>query len=169
MTGKDPLPGRLLAWFPKGALGAGLFELTAAGDGDLEPRLLAVARIAASLACGCPFCVDMNAATWARAGLKPAELGLLLDGAVDLASLGDREALAVAWARSLSATPVREPPELLHALRARFSSRELVVLATTISQVNFWSRFNQALGVPSAGFFDATACALPERSRPPGP
>jgi hypothetical protein len=26
--------------------------------------------------------------------------------------------------------------------------------------VNFWSRFNQGLGVPAAGFFDERACAV---------
>jgi AhpD family alkylhydroperoxidase len=162
MTGKDPLPGRLLAWFPKGAIGAGVFELAAAGPGDLDGRLLAVARIAASVACGCPFCVDMNAATWARSGLQQEELRLLLDGAQDpaaLAALGPREALAAAWARALSQTPVSVPPELAAGLRERFTPRELVVLASTIAQVNFWSRFNQGLGVPSAGFCDQASCA----------
>ena len=163
MTGKDPLPARLLAWFPKGALGAGLFELTAAGPADLDPRLLAVARIVASLACGCPFCLDMNAATWARAGLKADELRRLLDPRSDLAPLGAREALAARYARALSLTPVVVDGPLRASLRGVFSDRELVVLATTIAQVNYWSRFNQGLGVPAAGFFDQSVCALPSR------
>ncbi|MBL8938271.1 MAG: hypothetical protein JNM69_27145, partial [Archangium sp.] len=42
ITGKDPLPGRLLAWFPKGAVGVGVFEALAAGaPGDLDGRSLA--------------------------------------------------------------------------------------------------------------------------------
>jgi alkylhydroperoxidase family enzyme len=49
---------------------------------------------------------------------------------------------------------------LLVALKEHFSAREIVVLATTIAQVNFWSRFNQGLGVPAAGFFDETACPV---------
>lgn len=160
VTGKDPLPARLLAWFPKGAFGAGIFEITAAGKGDLEARVLAAARIATSLACGCPFCVDMNAATWQRAGLTADELKLLF-AAGDPTPLGAREALAVLWSRALSETPVDVPPALTKALRDAFTPRELVVLATTIAQVNYWSRFNQGLGVPSAGFFDESVCALP--------
>jgi len=27
--------------------------------------------------------------------------------------------------------------------------------------VNYWARFNQGLGVPSAGFFDESVCKLP--------
>lgn len=167
VTGKDPLPARLLAWFPKGAVGAGLFELTAAGaPGDLDGRTLAVARIVASAVSGCPFCVDMNAATWRRAGLRVEELGALFgddEGAWE--ALGPREAAAARYARALSLTPVLLSPALLAELRARFSPRELVVLATTVAQVNYWTRFNQGLGVPAAGFYDQSACALPQRLR----
>jgi alkylhydroperoxidase family enzyme len=53
--------------------------------------------------------------------------------------------------------------ELASALRAAFSEREIVVLALTVGQVNFWSRFNQGLGISAAGFFDERACPLPRR------
>ncbi|MBE2253964.1 MAG: carboxymuconolactone decarboxylase family protein [Myxococcus sp.] len=163
ITGKDPLPGRLLSWFPKGAVGVGVFEALAAGaPGDLDARSLATARIVASAVAGCPFCVDMNAATWRRAGLSVEELTSLLHLQRDAwAGLGGREALAARYAEALSLTPVVVPPALATALQGAFSARELVVLATTIAQVNFWSRFNQGLGVPSAGFFDESVCRLP--------
>jgi AhpD family alkylhydroperoxidase len=161
MTGKDPLPARLLTYFPKGAVGAALFELSAAGTSDLDGRVLAVARIISSLACGCPFCLDMNAATWKRAGLSESELRLLLDGSDALAVLGAREATAARFARALSQTPIRVDEALKAALCEHFSPRERVILATTISQVNYWSRLNQGLGVPSAGFFDQSVCPLP--------
>jgi alkylhydroperoxidase family enzyme len=75
---------------------------------------------------------------------------------------------AEAYMRALSLTPVEVSPALAAGLRDRFTPRELVVLASTIAQVNFWSRFNQGLGVPSAGFFDAAACgpALPAHPAP---
>jgi AhpD family alkylhydroperoxidase len=165
MTGKDPLPARLLTYFPKGAIGVGLFELTAAGaPKDLDARCLAVARIVASAVAGCPFCVDMNAATWSRAGLKPDELALLFgDDEEAWTALGRREAAAARYAKALSLTPVVLSADLRAKLDAQFSPREIVVLAATIAQVNFWSRFNQGLGVPSAGFFDQSVCKLPDR------
>jgi len=163
MTGKDPLPGRLLAWFPKGAVGVGVFEALAAGaPDDLDARSLATARIVSSAVAGCPFCLDMNAATWKRAGLGADELTMLVHLRRDAwPGLGAREHLAARYAEALSLTPVVLSRELAEALGRAFTPKEIVVLATTIAQVNFWSRFNQGLGVPSAGFFDESVCALP--------
>ncbi|MHB8875090.1 MAG: carboxymuconolactone decarboxylase family protein [Myxococcaceae bacterium] len=162
ITGKDPLPARLLMHFPKGALGVGLFEATAAGPSDLDARSLAVARIVASAVAGCPFCLDMNAATWKRAGLTPGELRLLRDVAQeDWPVLGSREHAAARYATALSRTPVILDGILVRQLREHFSAKEIVVMASTIAQVNYWSRFNQGLGVPSAGFFNADSCEIP--------
>jgi AhpD family alkylhydroperoxidase len=165
LTGKEALPGRLLAHFPKGAVGAGVLEAAAAGPSDLEApdgaRVLAVARITASAVAGCPFCVDMNAATWKRAGLTPDELQALLARDEEAtARLEPRAATAAAYATALSSTPVVLAEALVARLRAHFSAHEIVVLAATIASVNFWSRFNQGLGVPAAGFFDERACAV---------
>lgn len=159
VTGKDPLPGRLLAHFPKGALGAGIFEATAAGPGDLDGRLLAIARVAASVVSGCPFCIDMNAAAGNRRGLSAAELEAVFR--LQPEGLGEREGAALRYAVALSRTPVEIDEPLRAALRHQFSDRERVVLAATVAQVNFWARFNQGLGVPAAGFFDESVCRLP--------
>lgn len=163
VTGKDPLPGRLLAWAPKAAFSVGLFEAAAPhGPKDLDTRVLAIARIVSSVVAGCPFCVDMNAATWQRAQLTVEELQALL--AVDEAkwtALPPRELAAARYAKALSGTPVVVDEALRAQLVAVFSPKELVVLAHTIAQVNYWSRFNQGLGVPAAGFFDESVCALP--------
>lgn len=163
MTGKDPLPARLLARFPKGAVAAGLFELGAPhAPRDLDARVLAVARVVASAVGGCPFCIDMNAATWREAGLAAEELEALLN--VDRQrweGLAPRERIAARYAEALSRTPVDLDESLVASLRANFSGKEVVVLAFTIAQVNFWTRFNQGLGIPAAGFFDESACRLP--------
>lgn len=165
VTGKEALPGRLLAHFPKGALGAGVFEAAAANPSDMEgpdgARVLAITRIVASAVAGCPFCIDMNAATWKRAGLTPSELrSLLSDPVAAVEGLDARSAAAGNYAAVLSATPVVLEDRLRAELVQLFSPRELVVLATTIAQVNFWSRFSQGLGVPAAGFFDERACPV---------
>ena len=167
ITGKDPLPARLLAHVPKVAFGVGVFEVTAPGaPGDLDGRSLAIARIVASAVSGCPFCVDMNAATWSRAGLRADELPLLFsDDDTGYVTLGEREASVAHYARALSLTPIAVPSTLMNALKKHFTDRQLVVLATTIAQVNYWTRFNQGLGVPAAGFFDESVCQLPARLR----
>ncbi len=162
MTGKDPLPGRLLAHFPKGAVAAGMLELGAPhGPRDLDARVLAIARLTASAIAGCPFCVDMNAASSVGAGLSRAEImGVLALDAERRKALPARERLAVVYAEALSRSPVAVDEGLATSLRAVFSERELVVLAFTVAQVNFWSRFNHGLGVPAAGFFDEPACLV---------
>lgn len=167
-TGKEPLPGRLLAHFPRGAIGAGLFELGAAhAPRDLGGRELAAARLVASATTGCPFCIDMNAAGYADAKLSRDELAALIGLAVDRwPALGAREHLAARYARCLSSTPVEVPIELRGQLRQAFTERELVVLATTIAQVNYWARFCNGLGVPAAGFFDERTCPLPAPRSP---
>lgn len=168
ITGKQALPGRLLAHFPKGALGAGVFEATAAGASDLSSpdaaRVLAIVRIVASAVAGCPFCVDMNAASWGRAGIRPTELGALLAKDLNAAGLEPRANTAARYAAALSSTPVLLDADLVAKLQQLFTPREIVVLASTIAQVNYWSRFSQGLGVPAAGFFDESACPLPGRS-----
>ena len=165
LTGKDPMPARLLAHFPKGAVGVGLFELAAPhAPRDLESCVLVVARVVASAVVGCPFCIDMNAASWREAGLTGADLESLLQlDRQGWEHLGPRELVAARYAEALSRTPVQLDEELVSALRATFSEREVVVLAFTVGQVNFWSRFNQGLGISAAGFFDERACALPRR------
>lgn len=162
-TGKTPLPGQLLAHVPRAAVGAGLFELAAAhAPRDLGSRELAAARLVASATAGCPFCIDMNAASSAEAGLSTDELLALLTLDVPRwPELGAREHVAARYARCLTSTPVRVSEELQVALRETFTEREIVVLATTIAQVNYWARFCNGLGVPLAGFFDERACPLP--------
>lgn len=159
ITGKDLLPARLLALFPRAAVSVGVFEAFTAGPRDLDARVLSSARITASLTGGCPFCLDMNAARWKQNGLTPDELRALLDGRLD--ALPSRERVAARYARALSRTPIELDEGLTRELAAHFTQRERVVLAHTIAQVNYWTRFNQGLGVPAAGFYVDTFCALP--------
>ncbi|MFO7624619.1 MAG: hypothetical protein R6V73_09730 [Anaerolineales bacterium] len=37
-------------------------------------------------------------------------------------------------------------------LKESFSEREIVILATTAAQVNYWTRLIQALGCPPEGY-----------------
>ncbi len=164
-AGKEPLPGRLLAHAPRAALAAGLFELGAAhAPRDLGARELAVARLVASATAGCPFCIDMNSAGHAEARLARDELALVVGlETARWGELGAREHAAARYAACLSATPVAVPDDLRGELRAQFDDREIVVLATTIAQVNYWARFCNGLGIPAAGFFDEGACEIPPR------
>lgn len=155
ITGKRMLPARLLAWYPRAALGSGVLEaLIADRDGRIDRRMLKLVRLAASFATSCPFCVDMNAHRHREAGLSDAELQALRDRLEPEAipGLTGPERLAVRYARLASATPLRFDPNLAGQLRETFDERELVILASTAAQVNYWARLCEALGVPPAGF-----------------
>ncbi|MFZ0528978.1 MAG: carboxymuconolactone decarboxylase family protein [Propionicimonas sp.] len=150
-------PARLLAWYPPAAIGSGVLESLVA---HREPsrRLLKLVRVTASLTASCPFCVDMNSFEAAAAGVTDAELRALQNGTErDLPTLTPRERVAIAYARAISSTPLAFDESLQVALADLFSAREIVILATTAAQVNYWARTVQALAIPPAGF-----CEVPD-------
>lgn len=169
VAGGPLLPARLLAWTPRAAVGAGVMEALVAHEVP-SPPILRLVRLAASFTVGCGFCIDLNAHDREREGVSDAELDALRRLAASapigsdalgeaLPTLEVRERLAVAYAHRTSLTPPDLPAWLTRELTGAFDERELVTLASTIAQVNFWARFSQALGVPPTGFTDV--CAVP--------
>ena len=43
-------------------------------------------------------------------------------------------------------------PDFIDQIKANFDEREIVILASTAAQVNYWARLIQALGIPPAGY-----------------
>jgi len=163
ITGRTMLPARVLAWYPKTAVGAGVLEsLVAHRDGKLDERILKIVRIQASYAAACPFCIDMNSHQYREKEITEDEY-LVLQGRKPLEevdSFSDRERLAMQYAKLVSQTPLQFPAEFFEEIKAVFSEREIVILASTAAQVNYWARLIQALGIPPAGFSEH--CELPE-------
>ena len=155
VTGKDLLPPKLLSWYPKAAIGSGVLEsLVAHGSKDLDSRILKIVRIQCSLLVSCPFCIDMNSFEYEKDNITLEELAVL-QGKLDLdqvATFSDREKLAIDYSKGISSTPVSFSPTLIQEIKDHFSEREIVILATTSAQVNYWARVLVALGVPPAGF-----------------
>ncbi len=157
MTGKDLLPAQLLAWYPKAAIGLGVLEsLVAHKDGNLDERILKLVRMQASFAAACPFCIDMNSFQYENQGISQAELRVLQgkETAENVSTFSEREKLAIQYALLISQTPLRFPLEFIDRLKRHFTEREMVILASTAAQVNYWARLIQALGIPPAGFSD---------------
>lgn len=63
-------------------------------------------------------------------------------------SFSARERLAVQYARLLSQTPFKFHPKFIKQLKAHFTEREMVILASTATQVNDWAQLIQAPGIP---------------------
>ena len=156
VTGRRMEPARLLAWYPKAALGAGVLESMVAHT-EPSPRLLKLVRVTASVTEACPFCLDMNSYQAGPAGLSDEELRLLqLGQEASSTTLSPRELVAIAYTRAISSTPLAFSEELRLNLSRSFTEREIVILASTAAQVNYWARTIQALGIEPAGF-----CTLP--------
>jgi alkylhydroperoxidase family enzyme len=154
-TGRKMLPARILSWYPQAALGSGVMEaLVAHEDGNISQRLLKPVRMSASFATACPFCIDMNSFEYARLGISDTEaLALRPTGDPEsVPTFSARERLAIRYARLVSQTPLNFPPEFIGKLTGHFHPREIVILASTAAQVNYWARLIQALGIRPAGF-----------------
>lgn len=146
-TGTPLLPAQLLTWYPKAAVGSAVLEsLIAHRDGRLTERTLKLVRMAVSFAVSCPFCIGMNSAGWEH--LMTASEREAVQGLGPLDDFSEIERLAIEYARRASETPLRFDEEFGVRLRQVFTEREIVVLATTAAQVNFWARVIQSLGCP---------------------
>ena len=155
ITGKVMLPARILAWYPKAAIGSGVMEaLVAHEDGGMDQRMLKLIRMAASYAVACPFCIDMNSREHRLAGITDEEAASLRGDFEQAASFSEREKLAILYTRLVSQTPLKFHPDVVERVKAAFTEREFVILAITAAQVNYWARLIQALGIPPAGFGD---------------
>ena len=163
ITGKTMLPARILAWYPKAALGSGVLEaLVVHEDGQMDKRMLKLIRMTASFATACPFCIDMNSFGYQDCGINDDEAeALRLDADPEtVPTFSERERLAIVYSRIISQTPLDFHPGLVEHVKSAFSEREMVILASTAAQVNYWARLNQALGIPPAGFTDECAVKL---------
>jgi len=151
-TGRDLLPPRLLAWYPRAAVGSGVLEaLVAHHDGRITERMLKMVRMAVSFSVACPFCMGMNSEGWERL-MTEAELGVVQGRTdpADVPSINAMENLAIVYARKSSESPLAFTPEFGAELTAMFSEREIVILASTSAQVNYWARLIQALGTQTS-------------------
>jgi alkylhydroperoxidase family enzyme len=157
ITKKDLLVPKLLAWVPKVAISSGVLEsLVAHGKKDLSPRLLKLVRIQTSLIVTCPFCIDMNTFGYQEDGITEDELEFLKGRktASEVTTFSEKELVMLDYVKHLSATPIKMPSEVTDRLIKTFSEREIVLLASTVAQVDYWARLIQGLGVPPEGFMD---------------
>jgi alkylhydroperoxidase family enzyme len=149
------LPARILAWYPKAALGAGFLEaLVAHEDRGISRRLLKLLRMQVSFCASCPFCIDMNSAEFEKEGIGGEEIEALQGRRAleEVASFSEEERLALMYAREVTSTPIALRKETVTGMKTAYSERQFVIIASTIAQVNYWTRLIQSLGIPPAGF-----------------
>lgn len=156
-VGKKLTPPRILAWYPKSLVSSGIFEgLITHHDRQIPQRLLQLIRMQVSFTVSCPFCIDMNAKGFHDHGITDAEIEAL-QGIRDPETVGtfsDRERTSLEYARAICKTPVGVEPALVEKVKRLFSEREMVIIASTAAQVNYWTRLIQAFGIQPDGFND---------------
>ena len=157
VTGRDLLVPKLLAWYPKVAISSGILEvLIAHGKKDLNQRILKFVRIQTSLTVSCAFCIDMNSFGYEKSGITKQELDAL-SGRVEInevATFSEKERIVIQYVKCLCKTPIQIPKEVSESIILNFTEREIVILASTVAQVNYWARLIQGMGVPPEGFSD---------------
>lgn len=161
VTGKDLLVPRILSWYPKCAISSGVMEaMVAHGGKDLDKRILKLVRMQASLSVSCPFCIDMNSYEYKKMGISKEIVQELLHPSdfEKIKDLSKREQLAIEYTKQICQTPIKVSSELVNELKLHFTEREIVILASTVAQVNYWARLIQGLGIPPAGF--SNECTL---------
>jgi len=157
ITGKDLLVPKLLAWAPKVAISSGVLEsLVAHGNHDLDRRLLKLIRIQTSLSVSCPFCIDMNTFDYQEDGISEDELEVLKGrkSENEIHSFSEKESATLDYVKHLTRSPIVMPKEVYDRIIRNFTPREIVILASTVAQVDYWARLIQGLGVPPEGFMD---------------
>ena len=134
--------------------------LIAHDEPEVPRRLLALIRIFTSFTVSCPFCIDMNAKGFDAKGVTDQEIRAL-QGQIpidEVATLSAGEKAALRYVECICRTPLVFTADVVAAMRAHFTERGIVIVASTAAQVNFWARLIQSLGVPPAGF--SSECAI---------
>jgi alkylhydroperoxidase family enzyme len=156
-AGRKMMPSRILAWYPRALISSGIFEgLVTYKDRSIDHRTLKLVRMQVSFTVSCPFCIDMNSFEFEKDRITDEEIEALqgFKTIEDVASFSDREKIALRYAASICSTPIQVPEDLVGRLKIQFTEREIVIIASTAAQVNYWTRLIQAFGIMPAGFTD---------------
>jgi len=156
-AGKKLMSPRILAHYPKALVSSGIFEgLITHKDRQIPQRLLQLIRMQVSFSVSCPFCIDMNSNEFRKNGITDVEIQAL-QGIVrleDVATFTNRERTALEYVRAICRTPLSFEKDLIEKVKRNFSEREIVIIASTAAQVNYWTRLIQAFGITPQGFGD---------------
>lgn len=142
----------VLSWYPEAISSSMLEAFITHKDKDITSRMLQLIRLQVSILIGCPFCIDMNKNNYEKNGITNEELDALqVEGDIPLlTSFSDKEVCALTYTRVITRTPIMNEEVAMERMKELFSEREIVIICTTISQVNDWARMMKGFGIPVA-------------------
>jgi alkylhydroperoxidase family enzyme len=169
ITGREPEgmlePLQVMAHLPKLLSGYGKLCQVIDGMDRLDMRLSDLAELKAATMTNCPYCIDLGSQVARhRSGLTDEDL-LALQDYRDSDLFTDVEKLVLDYSVAMSQTPVDVPDSLVARLREHLDEAAVVQLTFIIAVESMRGRFNQALGIGSAGFSEGLVCAAPIHSR----
>ena len=106
----------------------------------LEPRLLELVKLRASMLNGCAYCVDMHTKD-ARALGETEQRLYAVSVWQEAPFFTTRERAALAWTDAVTQiSEAHAPDEVYNATREHFDERQLVDLTMAIVAINSWDR-----------------------------
>jgi AhpD family alkylhydroperoxidase len=129
----------------------GMAHMTALGhylntEAGLEPVLLDLVRLRASLMNGCEYCIQLHTAELKKAH-EPEERIAGLSDWRGSSAYTQRERAALAWTEAVTDIQDGHAPDEAYAqVREHFSDVETVNLTLAITTINAWNRLAIALG-----------------------
>jgi len=126
-----------------------LFELSKTlKESGLEPGLLDLVNIRASIINGCAFCLDMHvkeAKIHGERELRVYHVPIWRESAL----FSPRERAALEWTEAVTQLDPRGvSDEIYERVRAQFSEKELSDLSFAVAMINFWNRLNVPFQTP---------------------
>ena len=112
----------------------------------LEPNLLDLVRLLASLLNGCEYCIKLHRSELQKLNETPERI----DGVAEWRSATaytQRERAALAWAEAVTNIQEGHAPDVVYdEMRAHFNEVEAVNLTLVITTINAWNRLSISLG-----------------------
>lgn len=106
----------------------------------VDPTLLEMIKLRASMVNGCAFCVDMHTTEWLAQGEDVRRI-VAVSAWRESPFFSDRERAVLALTDAVTRLDEHGvPDELYDEVRAHFSEAEYVDLVVGISQINVWNR-----------------------------
>jgi AhpD family alkylhydroperoxidase len=112
----------------------------------LEPVLLELVRLHASLMNGCEYCISLHTAELKKHN-EPQERIAGVAEWRDSTAYTQRERAALAWTEAITNIQDGHAPDVVYdEVRAHFSEAETVNLTLVITTINAWNRIAISLG-----------------------
>lgn len=142
--------------FPAG-LADGLFKTEMAiKKSGLEPKLLELVKLRASLINGCAYCIDMHYKDARHMGEDDLRL-YSVSVWRECPFYSEREKAALLFCEVLTnANKEDVSDEVFSVLQQQFTKEEIVVLTLAISQINTWNRINKTIRTTPGNYVPGT-------------